>query len=110
MEEVPTGRSSRAQEARVVGSNPADPTTSGTGALAKIFRTLWQLKKDGYSEDTLKAKGDRLRFLARHVNLDDPEAVKGFIANQANWSNAYKQGVAYAYNSYVARARSLRTS
>ena len=35
------------------------------------------------------------------MDLDDPEAVKGYIANQSRWSNAYKQGVAYAYNSYV---------
>jgi len=62
---------------------------------------MWALKKEGCSEDTLKAKGHRLRFLAKHVNLDDPEAVKGYIANQSRWSNAYKQGVAYAYNSYV---------
>jgi len=87
---------------KVVGSNPADPTTRGTGAVhAKIFKTLWQLKKDGYSEDTLNAKGDRLRYLAKHVDLDNPEVVKGYIANQSRWSNAYKQGVAYAYNSYV---------
>jgi integrase len=49
----------------------------------------------------LKVKGERLRFLARHADLDDPETVKGFIADQTGWSNAYKQGVAYAYNSYV---------
>jgi len=86
----------------VVGSNPAGPTTRRTDPTkARIFKTLWQLKKSGYSEDTLKAKGHRLRFLTKHTNLDDPEAVKGYIANQANWSNAYKQGVAYAYNSYV---------
>jgi len=42
-----------------------------------------------------------LKYLAKHVSLDDPEAVKGYIASQTNWSNAYKQGVAYAYNSYV---------
>jgi len=91
-----------ARNPKVVGSNPADPTTSGTGAAAaRIFSTLWELKKGGQSEGTLRAKGDRLRFLARHVDLDDPEAVKGFIANRANWSNAYRQGVAYAYNSYV---------
>ena len=35
------------------------------------------------------------------MNLEDPEAVKGYIASQTNWSNAYKQGVAYAYNNYV---------
>ncbi|MDH5390768.1 MAG: tyrosine-type recombinase/integrase, partial [Candidatus Bathyarchaeota archaeon] len=87
---------------KVVGSNPAGPTTSRTGpARAKIFATLWALKKDGFSDITLEVKGERLRFLARHVDLDDPEAVKGYIASRANWSNAYKQGVAYAYNSYA---------
>ena len=86
----------------VVSSNPAGPTTSRTGpARAQIFATLWELKKRGYSGITLKVKGERLRFLARRVNLDDPEAVKGFIASRTNWSNAYKQGVAYAYNSYA---------
>ncbi len=108
MEKASVRKADRAVRVRVVGSNPADPTTRRTGAAnAKIFKTLWQLKKDGYSEDTLKAKGDRLRYLAKRVDLDDPEAVKGFIANRANWSNAYRQGVAYAYNSYV-RANGLK--
>ena len=94
----------------VVGSNPAGPTTRRTDlARAKIFKTLWALKKAGYSEDTLKAKGHRLRYLAKHVSLDDPEAVKGYIAGQSRWSNAYKQGVAYAYNSYV-KANGLQWS
>jgi hypothetical protein len=35
--------------------------------------------------------------------------VKEFIANQASWSNGYKQGVAYAYNSY-AEVNGLRWS
>jgi len=86
----------------VVGSNPAGPTTRRTDpAAAKIFKTLWELKKEGCSEDTLKAKGHRLRYLAKHSNFDDPEAVKGYIASRTDWSNSYKQGVAYAYNSYV---------
>ncbi len=60
----------------------------------RIFHTLWELKKAGQSEDTLKAKDDRLRYLAKRVNLDDPDAVKGYIPSQSRWSNAYKQGVA----------------
>ena len=95
---------------KVVGSNPADPTTARTGpAAAKIFRALWELKKGSQSEDTLQAKGDRLRYLAKHVDLDNPEAVKAYIANQSRWSNAYKQGVDYAYNSYV-KANGLQWS
>jgi hypothetical protein len=66
----------------VVGSNPADPTTRRTGpANAKIFKTLWALKKSDYSEATLKAKGERLRYLAKHVNLNDHEAVKEYISS-----------------------------
>ena len=99
---IETGRKGPNFRAGVVGSNPAGPTTRRTGpARARIFATLWELRKRGFSDITLKVKGERLRFLAKHVNLDDPEDVKGFIANQANWSNAYKQGVAYAYNSYA---------
>ena len=102
MEKAPVRKADRALRVKVVGSNPADPTIGETSPVsAKIFKTLWALKKDGYSEGTLKSKGERLRYLAKHVNLDDPEAVKGYIANQSGWSNAYKQGVAYAYNSYV---------
>jgi integrase len=99
--EKPVETAQKLFRVKVVGSNPADPTTRGTGAGAKIFRTLWELKKGGQSEDTLKAKGDRLRYLARRVDLDDPEEVKGFIASRPGWSNAYRQGVAYAYHSYV---------
>lgn len=102
MEKAPIRKAHRAVRVKVVGSSPADPTTRGTGAAtARIFRTLWELKKTGQSEDTLKAKGDRLRHLAKRVNLDDPDVVKGYVASQSRWSNAYKQGVAYAYNSYV---------
>ena len=110
MERISIREANQARRVEVVGSNPADPTTRGTGpASSKIFKTLWELKKSGQSEGTLRAKGDRLRFLARHVDLDDSEAVKGYIANQSSWSNAYKQGVAYAYNSYV-KANGLQWS
>jgi integrase len=41
---------------------------------------LWTLKKNGYSEATLKAKGERLKYSAKHVSLDDPETVKEYTA------------------------------
>ncbi len=56
----------------VAGSNPADPTTKGTShAAAKIFKTLWALKTCDQSDGTLRAKGERLRFLAEHVDRSD---------------------------------------
>jgi len=74
MEKASCRKASSAFRVKVVGSNPADPTTRGTGAGARIFRTLWELKKGGQSEDTPRAKGDRLRYLAKRVDLDDLEA------------------------------------
>jgi len=58
MERAATRKANHALQVKVVGSNPADPTTRGTGpAGAKIFRTLWELRKGGQSEGTLEAKG-----------------------------------------------------
>ena len=59
------------------------------------------MKKDGYSENTLGPIGRRLRNLAKHVNLEEPERVKEFIA-RADWSNGYKENMVNAYNHYAA--------
>jgi len=67
----------------------------------RIFQVLWQLKKDGYSENTIDPIRKRLQNLARYVNLDDPDKVKEFIA-KATWSNGYKENIVNAYNHYAA--------
>ena len=58
------------------------------------------MKKGGYSENTIETFGRRLRYLAKHVKLDNPEGVKAFIARKA-WSNGYKDNMVSAYNHYV---------
>jgi integrase len=58
------------------------------------------MKKDGYSENTIKPIGRRLRNLAKHASLDNPEEVKSFIA-RAEWSNGYKDNIVNAYNHYA---------
>jgi len=58
------------------------------------------MKNDGYSESTIESIGKRLRALAKHVDLNDPERVKEFISRQ-NWSASYKQNVVNAYTRYV---------
>ena len=68
---------------------------------SEILNTIWQLKKEGYADSTLKAYDSRLRGLARHVNMDNPEAVKAYIASKNTWTNAFKEGVVRAYNHYV---------
>jgi hypothetical protein len=58
---IETGRDIRSDfRVEVVGSNPAGPTTRRTGpARNKIFNTLWELRKRGHSDITLKVKGER---------------------------------------------------
>lgn len=43
----------------------------------------------------------RLRHLAKHVDLHNPEAVKAFIATRNTWSNAFKESVSKSYDQYV---------
>jgi len=82
-----------------VGSNPT-PRTMDEPTAQRIFQVLWQMKKDGYSENTLKPIGRRLKNLAKHANLDKPEKIKEFIA-KVDWSNGYKENIVNSYNHYA---------
>jgi len=65
------------------------------------LNVLWELKKRGYAEKTIEGYSKRLKMLGKHIDLDNPENVKVFIANQAHWSNAYKESCVNAYTHYV---------
>ena len=83
------------------GSNPAPSTRREHWHSGRILNVIWELKKRGYAEKTIEGYSKRLKMLAKHVSLDNPEAVKTFIANQKSWSNAYKENIANAYTHYV---------
>ena len=84
------------------GSNPARGSTTEpkTFFKTKIFNTLWELKKDGYAEQTIKFTGNRLKMLAKSVNLDEPEEIKEYLARKQG-KNSYKEAIADAYARYV---------
>lgn len=65
------------------------------------MNTIWQLKKQSYADSTLKAYDSRLRQLAKHVDLDNPEAITSFVATRNTWSNAFKESVCKSYYQYV---------
>ena len=67
---------------------------------AKILNTLLKLKSLGKTESTLRFVSDRLKYLSRHVDLDDPEMVNVFIANR-ECSEAYKETLVKAYVHYA---------
>jgi len=58
------------------------------------------MKKNGYAETTIRATGKRLRYLQRNCNLQDPEDVKGYIANKT-CSNGHKESLIESYNNLM---------
>ena len=53
-----------------------------------------------YADSTIKAVNKRLKHLARHSNLADPESVKGFVASK-ECSFGYKESLIESYDYYV---------
>ena len=54
------------------------------------------MKKNGYADTTIKAVGKKLRYLQKNCNLQDPEDVKGHIANK-QCGNGHKESLIEAY-------------
>jgi len=58
------------------------------------------MKKQGYSEASLRFASKALKFLNSQCNLNDPESVKEFIANYDS-ASSYKRNLCYAYSHYL---------
>ena len=61
-----------------------------------IPNALLYMKREAYADSTIKEVARRLRHLAKHCDLSNPEAVKTFIANK-KCTNGYKQALIEAY-------------
>jgi len=61
---------------------------------------LLNLRKFGYADTTLEGKSRKLKFLAKHADLDDPEAIIDFVGRLAHRKSS-KMGLVNAYNNYV---------
>ena len=72
----------------------------GDPIKGKIINTLLKLKALGKSESTLKFVSSRLRYLAKNVDLDNPEAVNLFICGK-KCSESYKETLVKAYVYYA---------
>lgn len=89
-----------------MGSNPTPRTFGSTHCILKpqveqrVFEVVWNLRKLGRKETTLKPISRRLRYLAKHVDLDNPERVKEFILS-LKCSEGHKDNLVDAYNHYV---------
>jgi len=66
----------------------------------KIVSVLWELKKKGKADPTIKNVGKALRVLAKHTDLDNPESVRTYIAI-TDKKSGYKRALCYAYDHYA---------
>jgi integrase len=65
-----------------------------------LFAVVYHLKKQGRKETTLEAISRKLKYLARNVDLNQPEKVKEFIANLA-CSDGHKDNLIDVYGHYA---------
>jgi integrase/recombinase XerD len=83
--------------------------TTGDISKNKHFEFAWYLKKEGKSESTILTYGKLLSILEkRGATLNDPESVKGAIAEQ-QWVNKRKGNAVNAYTHYLAMNKRVWT-
>jgi hypothetical protein len=66
----------------------------------EIIQVIWELQKQGLSPYTIRNIDKRPKVLAKHYNLNNPEIVRGFIA-QFDRKDGYNRGLCYAYGKYT---------
>ena len=67
-----------------------------------IIDFVWQLKKDGLSDVTIRNYSLSLEMLVRRgADLFNPESVKATIMFQQSWSNATKAQVIAGYKKFA---------
>jgi integrase len=75
------------------------PPAPQSDTIAFLLPVVLKLKSDGRKDTTLAPMLKRLKFLAKNVNLNDPEKVKEFIASQ-QYTDGYKDNLIDAYSHF----------
>jgi integrase len=89
-------------ETRIKSQAAGATTQSEADIKGKIIEYLWFMKKQGYSESTIKTYVIILKTLKnRGADLTDPESVKEVIAEQQTWGKGRKWNVVKAYTLYL---------
>jgi integrase len=67
-----------------------------------LIQFMWWLKKQGYSDATIKTRMKFLKYFVKNgVDIYDPEAVKEFICRMDRWSVGYKELAVESYSSFL---------
>ena len=89
-------------ESRIKSQAAGATKQSEADIKGKIVEYLWFMKKQGYSESTIKTYVIILNALKnRGADLNDPESVKIVIAEQQTWSKGRKWNVVKAYTLFL---------
>jgi integrase len=80
--------------------HPNAVTSTKTAHNGEILNVLWELKKAGKADDTIRNVRKCLIVLDRLTNLQDPEAVKTFVATYDR-NSGYKRNLIMAYEHYA---------
>lgn len=72
------------------------PPALQSDLIALVIPVILKLKGDGRKDTTLVPMLKRLKFLARNVDLKEPEKVKEFISSQ-RYTDGYKDNLIDAY-------------
>jgi len=75
-------------------------TTQSTEHTATIVNILWELKKLGRADATIKNISKCLYVLEKHCNLDNPDSVVTFVATYDR-NTGYKRNLLMAYEHYA---------
>jgi integrase len=75
-------------------------TLSKQDSKSRILEVLWELKKKGRANATIKNVSKALNALEKFCDLDKPEQVRTFIAT-FDRKNGYKRNLCFAYDNYV---------
>jgi integrase len=89
------------QKNRFLRRNETTQLQANTNVPEKVVNYLLWLKKQGYAETTIFNRVKIIKFLAKNTNLEDPEAIKEFIANRQSWSLGRKEIIVECYTNFL---------
>jgi integrase len=89
------------QRNRFLRRNEALQLQANANIPEKVVNYLLWLKKQGYAETTIFDRVKIIKFLSKNSNIDDPEAIKEYIANRASWSLGRKEIIVECYSNYL---------
>ena len=86
---------------KAIEKREAGATKACFDVKGKILEFAWLLKKQGYSEETIRLHVSALRTLhKRGADLYNPESVKEVITRQ-KWSETRRRNVINAYSRFL---------